>query len=45
MPRVTSNLTNAELRRIFEIDENSPLYEHIKQISNNIDTKYIETKL
>ena len=35
MPRPTSNLTNAELRRIFGHDENSPLYEHIKQISNN----------
>ena len=44
MPRTTSNLTNTELRRIFEVNENSPLFEHIKQISNNYLSLYQERR-
>ena len=34
MSRTTSNLTNTELRSMFNISERSPLYEHIKQTTN-----------
>ena len=40
MPRTTSNLTNDELRRIFNISENSPLYEYIKQTTNDYLSRY-----
>ena len=40
MPRTTSNLTNTELRRIFNISERSPLYEHIKQTTNDYLSTY-----
>ena len=42
MPRPTSNLTNAELRTMFDVDERSPLYEHIKQTTNAYLSRYQE---
>lgn len=40
MPQTTSNLTNAELISMFNISENSPLYEHIKQTTNAYLSSY-----
>ena len=34
MSQTTSNLTNTELRSMFNVSERSPVYEHIKQTTN-----------
>ena len=40
MSGTTSNLTNTELRSMFNISERSPLHEHIKQTSNDYLSQY-----
>ena len=43
MSRMTSNLTNSELRRLFEVgDVPSPLYEHIRKTTNDYLSLYHE---